>query len=74
MVTVTIGPVSYGLFTSDDRAFLADPTAELKLIDAMRKAHTMQVKGVSDRGLATVDTYSLEGLTPALAAVTRGCG
>ena len=74
VVTVTIGPVNFALFTAGDRAYVADPTAELKLIDAMKKAPSMSVQGVSEHGTSTRDVYELAGLTQALAAITKGCG
>ena len=73
-VTLTIGASNFALFTAGDRAFVADPTAELKLIDAMKKGSSLQVKSLDERGTITTDTYSLAGLTPTLAALTQGCG
>jgi len=72
-VTVTIGSTAFNLFTDDDKAFVADPNAELKLIEAMKKGDVMIVRGTSQRGTQTTDTYSLLGVTKALEAVTAGC-
>ena len=72
-VTLTVGTGNFVLFTAGDRAFVADPTTELKLIDAMKKGASMQVKSVHERGMLVTDTYSLAGLTPTLAALTQGC-
>jgi hypothetical protein len=72
-VTLTIGATSTTLFTTDDRAFVADPTAELKLIDAMKKSSSMLVEGLSAEGRTSADVYTLAGLTPTLAALTQGC-
>jgi hypothetical protein len=71
--TVTIGTTAFNLFTDDDKAFVADPNAELKLIEAMKKGDVMIVRGTSQRGTQTTDTYSLSGVTQALQAVTAGC-
>ena len=73
-VTLTIGQNNFVLFTAGDRAFVADPTTELKLIDAMRKGSSMLVKSVYDSGALVTDTYSLAGLTPTLAAINQACG
>jgi len=74
VVTVTIGPSNFALFTTDDRAWVSDPTAELKLIDAMKKGPAMRVQGVTAQGTTVRDVYELGGLTQALAAIVRGCG
>ena len=72
-VTVTIGTTAFNLFTDDDKAFVADANAELKLIEAMKKGDVMIVRGTSQRGTQTTDTYSLSGVTQALQTVTAGC-
>lgn len=72
-VTVTIGTTAFNLFTDDDKAFVADANAELKLIEAMKKGDVMIVRGTSQRGTQTTDTFSLAGLTQALQTVTAGC-
>jgi hypothetical protein len=72
-VTVTIGTTAFNLFTDDDKAFVADQNAELKLIEAMKKGDVMIVRGTSQRGTQTTDTYSLTGVSQALQAVTAGC-
>ena len=71
--TVTIGAEAFRLFADADRAFVADPTQELKLLEAMKKGQRMVVKATSERGTATTDSYSLSGLAEALATLTTGC-
>ena len=71
--TVSIGPQSFKLFVKDDKAFVADPTAELKLIDAMKKGGKILVEAVSERGTATSDIYSLTGFDRALQALSTKC-
>lgn len=71
--TVTIGPTAFKMFVKDDKAFIADATAELKLIDAMKKGSKMLVEAVSARGTANSDLYSLAGFTQALQALTTKC-
>jgi invasion protein IalB len=71
--TVTVGKDTFKVFTKDERAFVADPTLELKLIEAMKKAPKLVVQATSERGTTTSDTYSLNGLTQALQAVTQAC-
>lgn len=72
-VAATIGADEFELFADEDRAYVADATAELKLVDAMRKGSTMVVKATSTRGTLTTDTYSLNGLSRALEAVATEC-
>lgn len=72
-VVVQIGTDAFRLFVADDKAFAGDPTAELKLIEAMKKGSRMTVKGTSERGTATSDSYSLNGLSQALTAMVAAC-
>ncbi|MEO8651246.1 MAG: invasion associated locus B family protein [Hyphomicrobiaceae bacterium] len=72
-VTLAIGSSNFKLFVNGDRAYVADATEELKLLDAMRKGSTMTVQGTSERGTSTTDTYSLSGITQALQAVATSC-
>lgn len=72
-VTVTVGTTAFKLFTKDDKAFVGEPGDELKLLDAMKKASTMVVEGVSERGTVTKDTYALAGLNQALQSLTAAC-
>ncbi len=72
-VSVKIGNDPFKLFADDERGFVADPTEELKLIEAMKKGSTMQVQATSQRGTDTTDTYSLAGLTQALQGLADKC-
>lgn len=71
--TVSIGPQAFKLFIKDDKAFVADPTAELKLIEAMKKGGKVLVEAVSERGTSTSDIYSLSGFDKALQALSVKC-
>lgn len=72
-VTVTVGSDEFQLFTKDDRAYVADATDELKLIEAMKKGSSLVVKATSARGTETTDTYSLQGITKALQEMASAC-
>lgn len=72
-VTVTVGSDEFQLFAKDDRAYVADPTEELKLIEAMKKGSSLVVKATSARGTDTTDTYSLQGVTRALQEMASAC-
>lgn len=71
--TVKIGNQSFTLFTQDDTAWAPDAATDEKLIEAMRKGATMVVRGVSSRGTATTDTFSLAGSGAAHDAMTKEC-
>ncbi|MCL4766127.1 MAG: hypothetical protein KJZ80_07840 [Hyphomicrobiaceae bacterium] len=70
---ITIGTEAFKLFTHEERAFVDDPIEELKLIEAMKKGATMVVQGMSERGTATKDTFSLAGVSKAVQTLTTEC-
>lgn len=72
-VKVSVGSNAFELFAKEDRAFVADPTDELKLIETMKKGSFMQVEATSKRGTRTSDRYSLIGVSAALSALTETC-
>lgn len=72
-ISVKIGNDPFKLFADAERGFVADPTEELKLIEAMKKGTTMQVQATSQRGTDTTDTYSLAGLKQALQGLAEKC-
>ncbi|MCR9219206.1 MAG: invasion associated locus B family protein [Alphaproteobacteria bacterium] len=71
-VIVEIGNQRFELFTDGEGAF-ARPEDDPKLVRAMRAGLEMVVRGVSTRGTATKDTYSLRGFTNASNAINRAC-
>jgi invasion protein IalB len=44
-----------------------------KVVGAMKAGKSMTIKGMSSRGTATVDTYSLAGFTAAYGAIDKAC-
>lgn len=72
-VKISVGSENYDLFAKDDKAFVADPTQELKLIDAMKRGNTMKVEATSDSGSETADTFSLMGISAALKGLSDTC-
>ncbi|MEQ8824099.1 MAG: invasion associated locus B family protein [Filomicrobium sp.] len=72
-VTVSVGNASFDLFAKDDKAFVADATEELKLIEAMKRGSSMKVEATSDSGSSTADTYSLMGISAALKGLSATC-
>lgn len=72
-VTAAIGKDQFTLFPKEERAFVENPTDELKLLEAMKKGSKLVVKATSEKGTATTDTYSLSGLSQALQALATTC-
>lgn len=72
-VTVTISSGAFKLFPQDDKAFVADPNDELKLIEAMKRGNSMEVSATAEAGFETQDKYSLSGITAALKNLRTKC-
>ena len=73
-VEVAIGTNKFVLFTKEGMAWATDSEADRKLVAAMKAGIDMVVKGVSNRGTKTTDTYSLKGFTAAHTAINSACG
>jgi hypothetical protein len=73
IVKVTVDKTAFDLFTNGDGAWADTSAKDKQIVAAMRKGQALSVKGTSLRGTATTDTYSLEGLTAALAAIDAAC-
>ena len=71
-VSVEIGNKTFPMFSKDNNAWLKDTDEEDTLVTAMKRGASMTVKGVSKKGTRTSYTYSLSGVTKALAAI-KGC-
>jgi len=73
-VTVSIdGNKTFTLFTHEENAWAYDED-DARLVGSMRSGGRMVVKGTSQRGTLTTDTYSLMGFTNAHAAISKACG
>jgi invasion protein IalB len=70
---VSIGKEAFKLFINDERAFVADATQELKLVEAMKKGAKLMVEATAQGGGQVIDTYSLSGLGQALQAQAAAC-
>jgi len=71
--TIELGGATYAMYTQGDGAWIKNAAEEPRLVDAMRKGGDVVIKGVSARGTATADTYSLKGLAQALDKVGEEC-
>jgi invasion protein IalB len=71
--TATIGSAKFDMYTDKEGAFIKNASEEKRMIDAMRKGADLVIKGMSSRGTATTDTFSLKGMAQALDKVAQDC-
>lgn len=71
--TITIGGKVYSLFAQGETAWPAGDNVQKALVTAMKRGQKMIIKGTSTRGTNTSDTYSLAGITAAIAAAKSHC-
>jgi invasion protein IalB len=62
----------FKFFTDGENGWTEDSDGD-EIVAAMRKGDEMTLRAVSTRGNATVDTYSLKGVTAALKRVDEAC-
>ena len=62
--TLEVGGAAYAMYTQGDGLWIKNAAEEERMVDAMRKAADVTVKGVSAKGTETTDTFSLKGLVP----------
>ena len=61
------------MVTDGEGAWLADTSGEAAFVEAMKAGSTLTVKGTSQRGTNTTDTYSLGGVTAAMQEIDKAC-
>jgi hypothetical protein len=71
--TIEVGGGSYAMYTQGDGLWIKNAAEEERMVDAMRKAADLTVKGVSAKGTETTDTFSLKGLSQALDRLAQDC-
>ena len=71
-VKLTIDDNSYDMFSKGDTAWV-DTGSDKKIVAAMKNGKSLKVKGTSWRGKTTEDTYALQGISAALAAIDKVC-
>lgn len=71
--SLTIDSRRYNLFTKDDRAWAYDAKQDQNLVAAMMKGSQMVVKGTSQKGTYSSDSYSLTGFTVAVQKMKALC-
>ena len=71
--TLEVGGARYAMYTQGDGLWIKNAAEEERMVDAMRKAADVVVKGVSAKGTETTDTFSLKGLAQALDKIAQDC-
>lgn len=72
--TVKIGNQTFNhTFTEGDKGWMVSSDEDARIVAAMKRGDRMIVDGLSSRGTATKDTYSLKGFTTAYQAISAKC-
>jgi len=71
--TLEVGGATYAMYTQGDGLWIKNAAEEERMVDAMRKSPDAVVKGMSAKGTATIDTFSLKGLAQALDRLAQDC-
>jgi len=71
--TLQVGGASYAMYTQGDGLWIKNAAEEERMVEAMRKAADVVVKGVSAKGTETTDTFSMKGLSQALDRLAQDC-
>lgn len=71
--TATIDGKSYPMVSDGSAAWLASTGDEPGFVTALKAGSTLVVKGTSQRGTDTTDTYSLSGATAAWNEIEKSC-
>jgi hypothetical protein len=71
--TLEVGGASYAMYTQGDGLWIKNAAEEERMVEAMRKAADLVVKGVSAKGTETTDSFSLKGLAQALDRLAQDC-
>jgi hypothetical protein len=68
-VTVSVGSNRFTMFVNGKSGWMENAAEEPKLIAAMKSGQDLKVEAQSKRGTKTNYTYSLKGVSAALAAI-----
>ncbi|WDR01726.1 invasion associated locus B family protein [Devosia algicola] len=71
--SATVDGKSYPMVTEGPAAWLASTADEAPFVEAFKAGSKLVVKGTSQRGTTTTDTYSLSGATAAMNAMEDAC-
>lgn len=68
-----IGDERFALVAKGQNMWLKNPAEEPRMLDALRKGASLEIKGTSKRGNPTSDKYSLAGLTQTVKRAEDAC-
>ena len=71
--TADVDGTSFELVTMKESAWLKNPAQEKEFVESMKHGSKLVVKASSAKGTSSTDTYSLKGLSDALARVQQEC-
>jgi hypothetical protein len=71
--TADVDGTSFELVTMKESAWLKNPAQEKEFVESMKHGSKLVVKAASAKGTSSTDTYSLKGLSDALARVQQEC-
>jgi Invasion associated locus B (IalB) protein len=71
--SLEVGGAAYAMYTQGDGLWIKNAAEEDQMVQAMRRAQDIVVKGVSAKGTETIDTFSLKGLSQALDKIAQDC-
>ena len=72
-ITVKIDNTAFNFYSTEDSSETAWTNDDGKVIFAMKKGLELILSGVSSRGTATKDTYTLKGFTAAINQLNKDC-
>jgi hypothetical protein len=71
--SLEVGGAAYAMYAQGDGLWIKNAAEEERMVEAMRKAADVTVKGMSAKGTETTDTFSLKGLAQALDRLAQDC-
>ncbi len=71
--SATVDGRAFPMVTEGEAAWLASAGDEPNFVAAMKAGTRMVVRGTSQRGTNTTDTYSLSGVTAAMTEIDKAC-
>lgn len=72
-VQLAIDQAKFEMRTVADGAWAEDAATDKTIVATMKGGKTMTLQGTSWRGTVTLDTYSLKGLSAAMAKIDQAC-
>ena len=71
--SLQVAGANYAMYTQNDGAWIKNAAEEAKMVDTMRNADSVVIKGVSAKGTQSTDTFSLRGVSQALDRIAQEC-